>query len=137
VEDHDSLAVGALVIVVTTSGVPVVALIEADKPQLAEHGVALGIGGLLWGCLIEVTGIAERTARMSGKPVFSGSPADCLWGVTAFNLGMVLLAAQPFFLGDANVKAALLGAGFVALADLVSIAWCIPLAQRDNRPLGE
>lgn len=110
-----ALLVGGL-----TIAVPLTAIAASGDGDVGRHGVYAAVGALLWACLLEGAGIGERLNQQVGSPIV----ATPLWALVVvflvFDLVVGFLALSGVFVAG-PVRAAAIGAGFVAIADAISI----------------
>jgi hypothetical protein len=133
---HLARALYSCALAALTLLVPLAALDAAGAPSLAEHGIALGLGALAWSYFLESASLPERTQRLCRRVVLRLP----LW-MWAILLGLsdvtvLLLTAYLPNPGD-STRAGLVGASYVALADLVSMYLGFLLAPRRPYPLSE
>ena len=124
-----SFWIGAL-----TAAVPIAAVVAAETPSLDKHGLALGVGAVVWSCVVEVAGMSERIERLARATVISVPVAFSISAVAVLNVIVVIIAAVPLVSGEAG-KTAAIGAAFIAMADLMSALWGLILAGQHDHPL--
>ena len=116
---HAVRALGALTAVTATLVLPGLALVSSGSPSLEKQGLAFGIGGLLWGIVLEAAPLRERTYRLVN--VYLIRIETWLCALLLCTGDVIVLGVSTFSdLGEPTFDAALAGAAFVAGADLVS-----------------
>ena len=127
-----AMGIGAAMVALSTYVV-----VQADAPPLDDQGIAVGIGALLWSCVLEGAALPERAGRVANKIIWDRP----LWALALllliFDLLLLLVAAVGWF-GTGSTGAGAVGASFVALADVTSFAFGLALAaQAEESPLGD
>jgi hypothetical protein len=128
------LAVSAAM-VATTLTYPYLALRAGDAGgPLEDDPMAAGIAGLAYTLVLESVTLPDRLASLG---ILSGTATTAVvylaFGSLVLDVVFVSLAfAAP---GQPATDAALLGAGFVAAADLVSLGWTLFLAAPAEYPI--
>jgi hypothetical protein len=115
--------------------IPLAAIAAAETPSLADHGIALGVGGLVWTSFLETASLPHRLPNLADP-----SPVQTplwMWAVLLIaSDGLLLIAsfAHPG-LGE-SARVGLVGAAYVAFADLVSVYIGFVLSPHTPYPLG-
>ncbi|MFZ1153508.1 MAG: hypothetical protein WAN93_01245 [Solirubrobacteraceae bacterium] len=98
---------------------PVLALLEMAKPDFVRHGLAIGIGGLIWTTVVESPGMAERIRKFESEIDFIPSVVFALIVLIA-DIALCCLALGGVIQGQ-PASSVCVGASFVAAADIVSM----------------
>jgi hypothetical protein len=107
-------------IVAITLLIPAGAVCAGGWKGLQAHALAFGFSALVWGCVVEGAMLYERTRAQNGERAAWPVP---LWfaaaGLAFLDLCLALVFLSHWLTGSAYAASA--GAGFVALADELSI----------------
>lgn len=133
---HAVRAAFAIALVAMTILFPVAAIAASDEPELRDHGVALGVGGLLWALVLETSSLPSRTRGLMGTQVLSLPVWQ--WALLLIASDVALLVGTALYPGLSDtVHVALVGASYVALADIVSAYIGFMLSPFSRYPLSE
>jgi hypothetical protein len=127
-------AARALGMGVSVAFVPLAGVAIFDTPAFAgHHGVALGLGAVVWSSIVEFGGLLSRIApwRVAGRP-----EPSAIGLVAVLDVGVLLAAMAPLVSGDV-LRSAVLGAALIAAADLAAVFWTLILAVEEDHPLKE
>ncbi len=126
----------AMLALIFTMFVPVAALALSGIPDLSEQGVAVGAGALVWSCLLESGSLPDRT-RINATPVIAIDVWLFAVVLVIADLLLVLFQVTNLFGTSGSLWAAAVGASFVALADLASVAVGLAFAAASHHPLAD
>jgi hypothetical protein len=110
----------ACLLLVVTGLLPAAAIAATKAGSLASHTVVVGIGGLIWTCVLETATLRERITRLAGREILR-TPL-WMWVLLLVVLDVLLMIAcfvVPH-LNRGHLLVGLFGAAYVAMADLVS-----------------
>jgi hypothetical protein len=114
--ERSLLAAGLLAMVALT---PVLALSRLANPDFTRHGLAIGIGGLVWSAVVESPGMADRIRPLAADIDFT-PPVVFAVIVLIADVSVCCLALSGVIEGE-PAHSICIGASLVAAADIVSI----------------
>jgi hypothetical protein len=119
IEDRLHVLLWTLLFTGATLFIPVAAIYAGQRPELQSHGIAVAFGALVWGCVLESAGLPPRLRALARQPRISTR----VWKVAvALVIGDLVLGASAYrHVISTDFDAAVAGAWFVGLADLVSV----------------
>ena len=129
-------AAGALTTSAVVAAVPLAALWAAGAEPVQDHGIAAGIAALAWASVLEAPSMPYHVQGLRSGSVASDRHI-VFWIVTLVVLDLVAIALalwQPAWL-SARTNSALIGVGFVAFADAVSVALALAFSAVPRYPL--
>jgi hypothetical protein len=123
------LAAGLLAVVALT---PVLALSRLANPDYTRHGLAIGIGGMVWSAVVESPGMADRIRPLAADIDFT-PPVVFAVIVLIADVAICCLALSGV-IEDEPAHSICIGASMIAAADIVSIAIGIVAAAIPRYP---
>jgi ABC-type dipeptide/oligopeptide/nickel transport system permease component len=115
---------------------PAAAIAAQNTPRISSHGLAVGVGALVWGLVLETATLRDRTARLSGA--FLLSTPNWIWALLLCAVDVLALGlAARFDFGSADLDVAMTGVAYVAAADLVSTYIGFMLGSPYSYPLSD
>ena len=130
---HLERALVALFFLSITAVTPVLTLALGSNPDFSRHGLAIGIGALVWTIVVESSAVSDRVRRFSAAVDFFPVLVHIL--ITfLLDAAISCLALSGMIRGE-PLASVISGAAFVAAADIVSTLVGVAAAALPSYPL--
>ena len=130
---HLQRALLALAFLSITALTPILTIARGVDPDFAKHGLAIGVGALVWTIVVESPAVSDRIRRLSARVDLFPVLVHVLI-VSVLDAAISCLALSGRIEGE-PLASACVGAAFVAAADIVSTAVGVAAATLPRYPL--